>query len=355
MSNTTICLYGRSGTFKTSQVGFLAQYIFEKTNGKILRLVSADGGGWKPIQPFIDAGLIEAFSIVDEPNPIFLVHKLVQGYWPKEIDKQGKMVGKQVFKDLSKVGAYVFEGVTTISERFLDHLAGKKLGMNPSYSLRLSSSGEDIITSDKGDLVTKEYKSTVSIVDENNKPLEAITSGAYSQDHYGFVQKAIIEKLIISWSLPVELVMWTAHEAEGSDEMDRNPVRGPAVVGKKGTPKIGRNVGTLIHAESFTTTKQILQPLLNNKPQPPKIEEVTEVRYNFMSHPDKLSNKIIWECKPRTPAASIPSLLKEFPNGYFVPSTSNGIDKFLKKEDELMNKGVEDLLEWKKGILNKGK
>lgn len=352
MANTTICLYGRSGTYKTSQIGFLAQYIFEKTNGKILRLVSADGGGWKPIQPFIDAGLIEAFSIVDETNPIFLMHKLCQGYWPKNLGKDGKKINGIVDKNLSNVGGYVFEGITTIAERFLDHLAGKKLGMNPSYSLRLTSTGEDIITSEKGDLVTKAYSSSGGLVDENNKALEAITSGAYSQDHYGFVQKNIIEKLLLSWSLPVDVVMWTAHEAEGNDELDRSIIRGPAVVGKKGTPKIGRNVGALIHAESYTTSKVI--PVTNqigNKGT--KIEEITEVRYNFMSHPDKLSNKIIWECKPRTPAAGIPELLKVFRDGYFVPTTDGGLDRFLKIEDQLLNKGTEDLLKWKKEMMEK--
>ena len=50
-------IYGESGTFKTTQIGTLARYIYRRT-GKPIRLISADLGGWGPIQQEIDAGLI---------------------------------------------------------------------------------------------------------------------------------------------------------------------------------------------------------------------------------------------------------------------------------------------------------
>src|SRR5712664_596051 len=55
-------LYGESGVGKTENLGLAALYVWEKY-GKISRLVSADGGGWKPLQPYIDLGIIVPLSI----------------------------------------------------------------------------------------------------------------------------------------------------------------------------------------------------------------------------------------------------------------------------------------------------
>src|SRR6266566_2598144 len=67
MLHNTMVLYGPTGSRKTSQIGEFAKYIYEKT-GKITRLVSTDGGGWAPIQDLINAGVIDAWRLVDEPK-----------------------------------------------------------------------------------------------------------------------------------------------------------------------------------------------------------------------------------------------------------------------------------------------
>lgn len=343
MSNLNICYYGKSGTHKTTQIGFIARYIYEKT-GKPMRLVSADGGGWRPILPEVEAGLIEPYSIRNEPNPTFILHKIVEGWWPTEI-KDGLRVGKQLSQtSIEGIGGYAFEGVTTISELMIDHLAGKKLGMNPAYSLTMSSSGETISSSEKGDLKDKKFDSGEKLIDDKGKELSNVVSGAYSQDHYGYVQKTVIEKMVMSWDLPVELVVWTAHEAQGEDEMDRTTVRGPALVGKKGTPKIGRNVGMLIHCEPTMVEKIIKKNNVDIK------MEVAEVRYHFMAHPDKIVSKITWEAKPRIPSTLMPELLKVYPNGFFVPSYTEGLDRYLRVEDDLLEKGSNDAKDFRAKI-----
>ena len=337
MANTTICLYGRSGTFKTTQIGFLSQYIYERT-GKITRLISADGGGWKPLLPYIEGGLIEPYSIRNEANPIFTLHKLVQGYWPTKLES-GKRLSKEFSLDTSNIGAYAIEGVTTISELIIDHLAGKKLGMNPAYSLTLTASGESITS---GQESVKKFDAGEKFIDTQGQALGDVISGAYSQDHYGYVQKTVIEKLVMSWNLPVELVLWTSHEATAEDDLTRTAIYGPALVGKKGTPKIGRNVGVLIHAEPFNVTKP-------NAPNTKPIE-ATEVRYYFMSHPNQLMPKVTWECKPRIPSVLMPELLKKWPDAYFTPTVTKGLDEYLRLEDSLINKGTNDIREWKQKL-----
>lgn len=342
MSNLNICLYGRSGTFKTTQIGFLARYIYEKT-GKPLRLVSADGGGWRPILPEVEAGLIEVFSIRNEINPIYILHKICEGYWPIHLINGIKLDGKMSKDTIDNVGGYAFEGITTISELMMDHLAGRKLGMNPAYSLNLTSSGESITSSEKGDLNIKKFDSGEKITDEGGKELSNVTRGAYSQDHYGFVQKEVVEKIVMSWNLPVELVIWTSHEASGEDEVTKTKsVNGPALVGKKGTAKIGRNVGMMIHAEPTVISQNIK---VNNKDI---VREITQVRYHFMSHADQILSKVTWEAKPRIPASLMDELLKVYPEGFFIPKTSGGLDEYIKLEDKLLSKETDSLKEWKK-------
>ena len=46
--STVDCLYGDTGSTKTSRLGDAAEYYYKRT-GKPSRLVSSDTGGWAPI------------------------------------------------------------------------------------------------------------------------------------------------------------------------------------------------------------------------------------------------------------------------------------------------------------------
>src|SRR6266403_2598318 len=101
--------YGRTGSTKTTQVGHLAEYIYEKF-GKRTRLVSASPGGWKSIEHLVKSvdnpeGFIDAQHLsLMTPFPLEVVTRYCQGWWP---DAAGKMIRS----DLSEVGAYAFEGM----------------------------------------------------------------------------------------------------------------------------------------------------------------------------------------------------------------------------------------------------
>jgi hypothetical protein len=83
----TVVIFGDSGLGKTTNAGFAAKYIYEKTGGRIVRYICADGGGIRPIQPLIDVGVIEPFYLAHVPNPLVVLRKLSQGYWPERINK----------------------------------------------------------------------------------------------------------------------------------------------------------------------------------------------------------------------------------------------------------------------------
>ena len=59
--HNTLVLYGPTGTRKTVSIGDFAKYIYEKT-GKKTRLLTADGGGWGPIQDVVKCGDYRALA-----------------------------------------------------------------------------------------------------------------------------------------------------------------------------------------------------------------------------------------------------------------------------------------------------
>src|SRR5271157_115049 len=82
---STILMYGDSGTGKTSQIGEIAKWHHART-GRITRLISADSG-WDPlmdliITPHNPSGIIEAWNIAYVQNPLPVLIKLSEGYWP---------------------------------------------------------------------------------------------------------------------------------------------------------------------------------------------------------------------------------------------------------------------------------
>jgi len=348
MANNTICIYGATDTGKTTQIGFIARRLFMKYK-KPLRLVSADtGGGWKSIQKYIDTGIIEALSIRNEPSPIFLIHKIVQGYWPLEIEN-GVRKGSKMSLDLSNVSGYAFEGLTSLSDLIMNHVSGKKLGQDSAYKVKVDARGNETISSGDRNDATSLSKETIT--DIKGMPLDTEIIGTAAQSHYGFIQDKVPMLMERTWDLPVDIVIWTAHEAQGEDTITKNIIRGPALAGKKGTAKIGRKVGMLIHAENVGNIT--VKPTLPNV-KPTEVES-REIRYYFISHPDRDNPRMTWPAKPRLDVESIPELLKRFPGGYFSPSTSpgTGIDLYLDVEENLINKGVDELLKWKESILGK--
>jgi hypothetical protein len=331
MAQTTICLYGSTDTAKTTQIGFLSLYLYKKYK-KPLRLVSADtGGGWKSIQKYVDAGLVIPYSIRNEPNPLLALHKIVQGYWPMDMENGERKTGRFA-KDLSNVSSYAFEGLTSISDLIMNHMSGKKLSQDSAYKVTIDASGLEIISSGKDD--TRTQFSKEKWTDDKGLALGTEVIGTAAQAHYGFVQDKVPIIMEKSWDLPVELVIWTAHEAVGEDNVNGATVRGPALVGKKGTSKLGRKVGMMIHS-----TK--VGKVVANQPSS------VELRYYFVTHADVTNPMLTWPAKPRVDSEVIPSLLEKFKGGYFVPTVhaGSGIDGYLEVEESLTAKGVDELKE----------
>lgn len=321
MAKSTGVLYGSSKSYKTWNFGLLSKYIYEKTNKPIL-MVTADGGGYRPIQKFVDAGIIQPLVITNDPSRLALVRRVVEGYWPESINSEGERDSKKmVLVPKDSIGGYIFEGVTSIAESIHTLYRGKKTGMNPAYS--------EII---KSELVGADSKEL-----PNN-----ITVGGLSQDSYNLVQQEMKYILNYSWTLPADYIWWSGHEASATDELTNKVVRGIQLVGNAATPRIGKEIGGMIHAYKVEIEEDKVSK-----------EKRFETRYYFQSHPDNLLKNVFWEASSRLAGDQIPDLLKKYPNGYFVPSYNKGLDDYLRTENELMAKGTNDVLEWKKKIDSK--
>src|ERR1700678_1774529 len=56
------CLYGSTGTYKTTAIAHFSRYIAE-TTGKATLLLSADGGGWTPCDEEIAVEMIRPYRL----------------------------------------------------------------------------------------------------------------------------------------------------------------------------------------------------------------------------------------------------------------------------------------------------
>lgn len=293
----SILCYGATGTRKTTNVGSFAKYIWEQT-GAPVRLVSADGGGWEPIEPYIRAGIVDPYRLVDTPLLLENVRLLMKGCWP---DKDGKLV-----KNSDKVGAYAIEGLTSIALLMLRHLVnrGQKIGQD--------------------------------IVGQFREGAE--TFGNAAMTHYGFVQSQTLDIIGAGGfsSIPVlsNRILYTAHEAKGQDDIAKTTVYGPASVGKAITDKIPLFVGDLLH---FETT------VLDTK------KNESTVRAYFRNHADSDLQSVQWPAKVRMPFDVVADFQARWPQG-FIDLGSETLYDYLKFMDEVRLKSANSVQAWKEQL-----
>jgi len=294
--NRTTMLFGESGVGKTTQVGRFARYIHEKT-GKPTRLITADPGGTDPIQHYIDAGIIQVLSIVGAKEPIGLLRKLSRGDWIFD----GRLAPSPG-DVLRGVGGYAIEGLTSNGELLLAGLRAKgiSLSQDPNYTF-----------------VEREE-----------------TFYGSNMSYFGFVQEECHDLVINFSRLPVERVLWTAHEAAGEDNQ-RKPIYGPDIPGRKAIGRAHKWFGDVLHFDAFTVrVGESVDPVTAEKGVP-----VSFGRMYFVRHPDPITG-VFYSAKARVPAEMHGELLKRWPGGFLTPrivgsEMQNGLDAFLAFEDDL--------------------
>lgn len=307
-------IYGPSGSWKTSQVKWFARYIAKKT-GKATLLLSSDGGGWEPCRPEVEAGMIRPYRCDSATVPMPILHLVSKGYWPKDPENP-----RRGFRPVNwdEIGGMAVEGWTSISQVIMRYLPASGISVGGEDRTKLGGWAQDVTVED-----AEGQSRTLNLNFRSN-----------TRGDFGFVQAQLYSLVTNFNALPCEYVLYTALESKTEDD-DRSTIYGPAIAGKKATAQCGAWVGDLLHAQDYTVPRNIE---VNNPEKPGEkmlqtVHDVT-VRYFYKKHPDPVTG-ILFPAKPRVTPERIGDLEKKLPGGYFEPTTSWGIDKYLEFVDSL--------------------
>jgi len=288
------CAFGRTGSTKTSQVGHMAEYIYDKY-GQKTRLISADPGGWVPVEHLVKAGLIEPYQMtIDAKFPLEDLVHLALGWWP---DATGKIIKVPVPAD---IGAYAFEGMTSFSTLIMTNLVKRT-------DISIPGTPKESFVKD-----------------------DTMRWGFSGQSHYGFIQQRIYEVVNHSNHLPVHKVLWTAHEGPGKEKS--RAVYGPKVTGEAVTGENGAWFGALLHLMQVDQQVEVADPIHQGK----KMVINRRVPLMFLrEHIDPGdAYRVPYMAKPRGPS----SLWQEWPD-FMEPNIGN----FYRKLDEMGDKALAEV------------
>lgn len=193
----TACLYGNGGAGKTTQLYFMAKWLWEKYQLRS-RLISFDGK-YEQFQlgspSLIESGAVELIDVSSCPTALATVKRLAEGYWPRTTK-----TGAQYFKpdkncetkDWEKVGAYLIDGLTAWGDLWLVHASDQAIGFKASWEYQ-----ED------------EY-----------------TFHGSQDGHYNVVQRELLKTVKQGFNqLPVRYVMFTALVEKGIENYRRKRVK----------------------------------------------------------------------------------------------------------------------------------
>lgn len=289
----TTVLYGDSGLGKSTNARFFAQYIYELT-GLPSVLVAFEDSSKVVFEPLIELGIVRPVWMTKAQYPMTSLRMLAKGKLPSV---KGDKVEWDAIKP-HQYGGYIIEGLSSGAESLLEFVRENHL----------------FLREQKADAVE----------------IGGIKVSAASQSAYGVVQSEMVSALKGFGMLPVERVLWTAHESKGME--DSAIIRGPGVVGSAATAKVQKYCGLLLHVDGVKDAKGVMRP-----------------RIYFNRHPDPVNPAITYPAKTTVPVERINDLLTTFPGGYFDPGVEygTGIDKFLRVERELVAQQTTNIADWK--------
>lgn len=251
--------YGASKTRKTTNIGIAALYVWRKYGLKT-RLLTADTGGYEPIDTLVDEGIIEPFLLVPRAYPLETIDQICQGMWPTDPADPASKLERSKWEG---IGLMAIEGLTSIGDLVMRMWSsrGQKLSQDPNF----------------------QYKDG-----------ETTYSGS-NMSYYGEIQNRIYDLVVKSSMLPVKRVIWTALEGTGEDKSSgiSNVVLGPAIAGKKATGKCGAWFGNMLHFD-LVEEEGKLNPLTKS------IDTVQKVVMYLQPHIDPLTKKT-WPAGTRAP------------------------------------------------------
>jgi hypothetical protein len=213
--------HGDSGDGKTSLLGSLVQWMIKNAPGKKCRLYSADNTD--PLEPYIDAGLVEVWRPQMWDHPFETLDLACQGYWPTDPSDPTSKLVKPTAATWDTYRLLAYEGGSLFSDLLMQDLAdriGDGVRVGPG-----TRPGEDGISFKDG----------------------SYGVGGNTQTHYNIVQKEMRKNIRNTGNLPVQCV-WTFHTVKAVEE--NKPIFGPQLAGKAATAKVQAWFGALLHCHT---------------------------------------------------------------------------------------------------------
>jgi len=308
--NNSICIYGASGDGKTRECATLANYAWDKYRART-RYITCDTGGWQPIQPFIDAGMIDAINIAGHPDFLLILRALSEGMWYED----GKLVKDSRMGD---TGIIIVESLTSICSEIMGYYRDKRL----KFASELVAVQQ--LTTDDTELSTMMGKQTVSAV---------------SLSHYNGLRDELFDRIRDFQRLlsnGFQLLVMTSHESSGQEALAgiKRTQLGIGAIGQAISPALPAKFGDLFRLDTAT---------VNNK---------LEYRAYFQPHQD-LEVKREWPARLRVDAtlSKAISAHPEFSKGYMVltdeddPTNRQGITKILRFRDTIQSQAAAKIRE----------
>ena len=296
----TSLIYGPSGVGKTSQLFRLVRYLLKKAretqpNAKA-RLIHADGGGYAPFEQsgYISKGYVDVFDIKYRQEMIADTRRLSEGKWPVK-NRKGELEfsASAYSQDWSEYPVLVIEGLTSIANNLIFHLADQEAGAGFKFSYKI---------------VEGEY-----------------TVGGLQEGHYGVIQKEVQKAIVRGFNtIPCKYVIWSALRAKAQDKESREFVLGPEVVGSAMTHKVPSLLGSTFYLESAVGKVKDSE------------ETFRYVKAHFESGIDAELN-LPFVAKCRVLEDAYPALKAVFKKGY-VPCVAgkSGLERYFEVEEEIL-------------------
>lgn len=280
----SILLYGESSTFKTTQIGLYADYEYDRT-GLPTRLITCDSG-FGPVQDQVQRGTIIPLRLESAMHPVPVLNKLSKGMWPLRIINEHEGLwamnpGDSFVSMTHQTGAIAVEGLTRICELVRKAWCEEHREMGEPLQGKYEQDGESFAFQSRGTL---------------------------------FGVQQLINNLVIGFrGLPVDRVLFTAHESKGKDVTGKS-MFGPATTGLALTDKVSGWFEVTLHHESYTyavktkTGKQVTRP---------------GVRAYFTRHQDHEVKGMYWPAKLGVSAAISSRIFDIYDEGW-IPLAMQG-------------------------------
>ncbi len=290
MAAETILIYGDSESYKTSNLGPLADWLFTQYGG-ITRLITSDSGVG-PLRDQIQRGVIQVWSIAGSQYYAGVLRRASMGYWPESIDPLTYQAGdvnrlrQTTAREWLGVSGVFMEGLTKNADGLMGHLLGAK-GNAPQ------ATGEPL----------------TGMFDELGMKFASSSRGTYKS-----IQEQVLHNAALLCALPVRMVVMTAHESKGED-LTKKTIFGPAVAGKALTDKMTSCFQNSLHFEAYMSKFRDKDGKEFKRPG---------VRAFFQKHVDSEVPGIFWPAKLGVTPQVKAMVLEAWPHGYLPLKIDKG-------------------------------